>query len=987
MTRLASPARMAMCAVIVVGSALLSAAEADTEQARDLLRQAESQLSDSRLIDAADTFQRAGEAFLLAAAPSDAARCWIRAATALDAAGRTAEALEPIERARTILADDGEPGQLVTALNQMGAMLLRLGRNEESLSVLSQALEFAPRSPNPLAVGAVCNSIGNVYLALGDTPHALASYDRAASTFEAQGAVRPSAQVRTNMGAVYRDMAEFAKAREVLEQALATFRALRDEAGEAGALNNLGLVDLQTGSYESARARFAESLNIREKLGDSMNAAAAATNLGLAHYWRGDYAEALQAYAEALETYRRAGHRQAEATLLNDIGAVHLRVSDTALAREKLEEALAIRRQLGNPREIADSLDNIASIYRDRGDLRSALDGHQEALAMYRKAGDRHGEAGALHNLGESHAASGQQVTAYADFGEALRIRREIGDRQGIAATLLSAGRLRYQDHKPQAALTDLVESVQIAESLSDLPTLWEGNYLIGKIHNDIGKADEAIRFYEKSVETIQRIRVSADALSVEPEQFLSDKSKVFEELVDLLLSRHREKDALRYVQLGQSGELLELYNRARSRPASEEERQVQSVQSGLQANEFALVRSIQEEQSRGAPDQEKITRIEAELDAARIRLAAFVDELEASPQFDSLTIRPMELERIQKYLTPGTMIIAPMMLPERLVTFVVTPDLVTYRTADVRAEVVAAEISRLRKYASRPSRKDTGATTFLPAARRLYDWIISPVERDLHSVRVLMVSPTSRLRYVPFQALFDGKQFLVEKFRIVNLTSLGALEVGRSQSRGTPHVLAFGNPDGSLPEADVEVRAIAEIVPGTKGLLHEHATKAALRSEVRGHDVVHMATHGVLDADLPTLSYILFADKEGMPGRLGYSEIPALDFRSCRLVVLSACETALGARSEGGEISGLAYQFQRAGASAIVATLWLVSDEATARLMRVFYEKLVKGASASTALQEAQLSVRRDPATSHPFFWAPFIILGGAEEDSTGPR
>jgi CHAT domain-containing protein len=142
----------------------------------------------------------------------------------------------------------------------------------------------------------------------------------------------------------------------------------------------------------------------------------------------------------------------------------------------------------------------------------------------------------------------------------------------------------------------------------------------------------------------------------------------------------------------------------------------------------------------------------------------------------------------------------------------------------------------------------------------------------------------------------------------------------------------------------------------------------------VPGYDVLHLATHGRLDALNPQLSRIVLA---GEP--LTYADIPALAPAHTNLVVLSACDTAVGAGGTGVEITGLAYQFQKARVQAVLATLWPVDDRATGRVMIDFYGQLRAGKSYAEALAVAQrrLAGGKDARLRHPAYWAPFVLLG----------
>ncbi|HRE90236.1 MAG TPA: CHAT domain-containing protein, partial [Myxococcota bacterium] len=136
------------------------------------------------------------------------------------------------------------------------------------------------------------------------------------------------------------------------------------------------------------------------------------------------------------------------------------------------------------------------------------------------------------------------------------------------------------------------------------------------------------------------------------------------------------------------------------------------------------------------------------------------------------------------------------------------------------------------------------------------------------------------------------------------------------------------------------------------------------------GYDIVHLATHGRLDAKNPELSNIELADRV-----LSYGDIPTLSPTKTNLVVLSACQTAVLSGGSGLEIAGLAYQFQRGQVHSVMATLWEVDDRATADLMGRFYQEVKAGKSYAEALSLAQRQMIADPTL--PGLWASFMLMG----------
>jgi CHAT domain-containing protein len=183
------------------------------------------------------------------------------------------------------------------------------------------------------------------------------------------------------------------------------------------------------------------------------------------------------------------------------------------------------------------------------------------------------------------------------------------------------------------------------------------------------------------------------------------------------------------------------------------------------------------------------------------------------------------------------------------------------------------------------------------------------------------------------------------------------------------------------LPGAKAEGEALAGRLAGSVLLSGKGATKARLLAEGGTCDILHIATHGYADPDLPEFSGLLLAAPDD---RHPYDVLTALEVYSwslqARLVTLSACQTALGRDVQGEGVLGLTRAFIYAGAQDVVCSLWPVSDESTAKLMAQFYGALQTGATVEEALRQAEASVRQNPDTRAPFYWASFIAVRGPE-------
>jgi CHAT domain-containing protein len=251
-----------------------------------------------------------------------------------------------------------------------------------------------------------------------------------------------------------------------------------------------------------------------------------------------------------------------------------------------------------------------------------------------------------------------------------------------------------------------------------------------------------------------------------------------------------------------------------------------------------------------------------------------------------------------------------------------------------------------------------------------LYDLLMRPIESRIGTRRLLVV-PHRLLHYVPFHALCDGSSYLIERREVCCVPSASVLHRCLAlPQRQLTHATLLGVSDEHNPRARDEVLGIASLFPEAITLLDDLANRASLYQFSSSTHVLHLASHGNFRVDNPLFSSLQLAD-----GWLTVRDLYQLRLRNCELVTLSACETGVSALMPGDEWIGLARGFFSAGAPSLLVSQWAVDDKATASLMASFYSCLLSGIRPAAALRYAQCQMlEKHP---HPYFWAPFVLLG----------
>jgi CHAT domain-containing protein len=262
--------------------------------------------------------------------------------------------------------------------------------------------------------------------------------------------------------------------------------------------------------------------------------------------------------------------------------------------------------------------------------------------------------------------------------------------------------------------------------------------------------------------------------------------------------------------------------------------------------------------------------------------------------------------------------------------------------------------------------------------AKALHARLIKPLLGDIDG-NALTISPHGALHYLPFAALSDGDQYLIDRFSIRLTPSADALVYLRTDHPSkVGRLLALGNPDlgnarYDLPNAQVEAVNVAALFPDSRALVRDEATKSAVKELAGGFSMLLFATHGKFDTDAPLASGLYLAKGRESSGVLTVSDLYSLRWDT-DLVTLSACETGLGKVANGDDVIGLTRGFLYAGARSIVASLWEVDDAATEQLMVSFYRNL-ESHDKRAALRLAQIETRA--SYPQPRYWAAFQIVG----------
>jgi CHAT domain-containing protein len=526
-------------------------------------------------------------------------------------------------------------------------------------------------------------------------------------------------------------------------------------------------------------------------------------------------------------------------------------------------------------------------------------------------------------------------------------------------------------------ALGAYSSSLAMQEELRDPELGWRILYGRGQVLAAQEKTDDAIASYKEAIRIIEETRA---AILEERYRagYLEDRYQVYVALVELLLKARKPGDALFYSEKLRA---RAYFDRLGARAGTTEEPATQRQMRELGEQIRKLRQAIQKEYS--APQKERreqaIHSYSVELARAERDYEALQDDARGTNANSPAGSTVPQLADIQRAIPADSALVEYVVGKQMISIVVVTPSSVVGLSVAITSESLSSRTQLLRDLITerRPE--------WTQPARGLREVLVDPLwsEGRLTNIHQLLIVPDGVLNYLPFAALPTGPhQFLGDNFTIAYLPAAAALMRDREASTGRT-LLAMAPGSAHLPYAPAEVQGIGKIFrQHSRVVVGRKATKTLFKQIAGNYDYLHLATHASLNRNAPSLSALeLEPDKES-DGRLELYEIAGMKLHA-RLVTLSACETALGkgyfSDTPGGdEFVGITRAFLGAGGRNVLASLWPVNDESTSDLMVKFYRHLLS-ADGPEALARAQHEIRAIGRFQHPYYWAPFVIVGPA--------
>ena len=912
-----------------------------------------------------------------------------------------------------------------------GKKLLDQGTADSARAAIvkfEQAANIMREDKDASGEGNILAAIADIYNSLGEYHKALDYLNRAIPLMRVAGSPGDEALMLTLAGNIQLSSGDKRKAMESYKAALEILRVVQNKDVEAKTLNNLGMVLSDLGKVDESMAAYEKALEIRKKLNDPPGQAEILANIGVAYTEQGEYQRALESYAVSLPIVQKGTDRQVEVKLLIDIGIVHKFLGDRAKALEFLNNALLLAQKIGAKSSQASALTNIASIYNESDENPKAIGYYTQALAIARESSDRIAESHILVDLGIAYRENDEIQKATETYNQALALMRALEDKTGEAYTVAAMASLLAKRGELPNARTLYEQAFEMFKATANVPMQASTQKNLATIQRDLGDLQGARRKIESSLTMVESLRGRYTNQDFQT-KFFATTQDYFSFYIDLLMSLHKQEPTFGY-----NGMALEASERARARSLLDLLVEAHAdIRQGVDPQLLEQERSLQKALNAKSEARTSMLKgshsAEEALDAAKEidRLTAEYQDVQArfrkaSPRYAALTQpQPLDLKGIQANLDKETLLLQYALGDKHSYLWLVSPTAVQSFELRSRKEIeaTASNYYELLSSVTDPQNKDLTET-----ASSLAEMLLRPVATQLGDKRLVIVADGA-LQYLPFAALPDSigsghgsAQPLIIRHEIVSLPSISVLGTLRGEIKGrNPSPLDIAVlADPVFDPADKRVKKTLGLqqtnqsttsptdsrftapLPGTKDeaegivalgrpnkslkALNFEANRAlVIGGKLNQYRYVHFATHGLVDSFHPELSAIVLSlvKENGAPqdGYLRAHEIYNINLPA-DLVVLSACETALGKEVKGEGLISLTRALMYAGAPRVIASLWAVRDESTAELMVDLYRGMIKqGKRPAEALRAAQIEMLKRDRWSAPHYWAPFVLQG----------
>lgn len=819
-------------------------------------------------------------------------------------------------------------------------------------------------------------------------------------------------------GRLTRTSGKIAEARILFEAAIKQCKKSRYISPYLWAMKNLAYLEYRAGDLEAAEPKYQEVVDTALPLNLKRILHFGYQGLGNVYSVLSKYSDSLIHYEQALKLRKELNTKRGIASTLECIGSVYLSLGKTEKAKDLLLDSVRLYEE-GGYFEMVFAYEHLGQYYYLKNNPEKVrfygnkiVDYTKNSLKQYLQIGYR--------IISKGYALENNLEKEIFYLKKAIEISEKYGlkRRLTISQNLIGSAYSKKKDF--DNAEEHFEKALEIAIAIGLENETWKAHFGLGSIYNQQGNIEKAYDELEKAVESIEKITGWLHE-GYNIGQFIEDKREVYYTFLEVLFKLYKTTGVPVYgtqiyevLQRMDQFELSDSFIKEGHKNIKDPEFQkILEAYKSKKAEITIVEKKIISSKSKG--DSKKLKQLVETLASKREEFKKITNDIIGRyPRFNTLftEINPINMVRARKRMDKNNLWITYFATKEQLYLFLVGKNVCKIKSVPVPKDKInglivsylhniKATIEDLVSGTSRRQYKVRGwSDSELKNKKKIkdlkkiittiYGYLIKPIEEEIEPYRYLTITPTGYLHYFPFASLGQESEdeygekrmkFLVED-KIINYVPTPLYDSyepkGDAFDAEQSKIILFGPPQKSnLRFSDKEIDKIEKVFPRCRIFKEESSTEGKFKDESRDASLIHLSTHGILKKDDPWSSYLMLGSGKNEDGHLTFAEIMELDLLQVGLIVLSACETALGSEEiPGGQITSLASAFGTAEVSTIVATLWSVDDLSTSVLMSNFYKKL-RTMGKGEALREAQLELLKRPMTAHPFFWAPFILMG----------
>ena len=720
----------------------------------------------------------------------------------------------------------------------------------------------------------------------------------------------------------------------------------------------------QIGDLDKAIVNFEQALDLYKKEKDSEGQFDALLQLAQAYRAVGDFEKALEVSIVAEKIGRESENDMQIARALNIISSVYLGVGRNDEARKSLDQCLSLAEEFSDPALKAAALNNLGNLYTAEARYDNAYDAYMGSALLSKETDNKELRAISLANAMNALIRNGEYETSRYLLKEALELTRLLDDSQnkvfsliniGLSCQLLSVHIPALHEILLKNSEEVLIEAAVVAENIGSKRALSYAKGHLGGLYEKEYRYLEALKMTRIAIFRAQEINA--------PESLFKwqwQVGRIFTALGNIEEAISQYRNTIYTLQTIQQ-EKTSCYSQYPS-----------NIRESITTVSFELVDILLKRASE-SHDKNKIGQYLTEArEVAELRKIFELRNYYRDDCVDAARSGSTKLDEVSR----TAVVVYPIVLKDRTEILYSLPSGLKRFAAKIDKETLTREVLSYRRLLEKRTTRE-----YLPHAQNLYDWLIRPMEEDLRAAGIdtMVFVPDGPLRTIPMSALYDGNQFLIEKYALAITPGLDLTDPKPIEKEGR-EVLIFALTQtiggfAPLPYITSELDSIQSLYK-TKILLNQDFQVANIERELskERYTILHIASHAQFEKNVGKTFLLAYDNKMTIENLNNY--IGFLKFREepLELLTLSACETAAGDDKAALGLAGIAI---KAGARSALATLWHINDLASSILISDFYLRLPdQKMSRAKALQEAQLKLLKDRRFQHPGYWSPFLLI-----------